>query len=593
MSSVFRFQCPTAIAPGNTEKLLRKRKRREVIDLIPIAADSSSITDTNGTWPIEAYRNFAAGRRVTLTRIEADLIAIANPGVRPPAVLEDDHPWLPRMPFLSNSEANFRSLNSIIRLYGRHLVTAAAFCDVKWNTICNAIRTKNDMDARFYTAWHLPIQDVFILEELRLDRSVVAIDFNAMYSACMQQRFPKSAAMRYISYNRDVRSDECLPIGLYRCVLRNPFSDFIWKHNPFRSFFSGRHLQTMLSEPVEVDLHEFEVDFFRRHFKHIHLIDAVISDQSIEHPLAREVRRSFARRKHYHAQGNKPLADREKYLATLMSSCSQRPSRSRRIFGSRNGADEYLLNNYGIKSNADEPDSASEIWLRGRKGITAAVTPNGLTVDAPDLLDGTAHFLLNQRIVARGRICILEAMERISNSVPDVEICYVNIDSIHFSLPTIHLANTLASLEAEASKEMGSFRIESVTRHGLWLEPGRYWLYSEIVEKFRNRGVSDRVKPFKDHAIHVTSRKIGDLHIPIRMTIRMDRTMSDTRSVIDDVHVGIARQSLIEVGNASSFVGVLEQLDVNQKTSISKRIRAFEDLRVRVDRKTSRCLGTS
>jgi hypothetical protein len=338
-----------------------------------------------------------------------------------------------------------------------------------------------------------------------------------------------------------------------------------------------------LSEPVEVDLNEFELAFYRRHFEQIHIIDAVISDQGIPHPLAKEVRRSFARRRNYRAQDNKALAEREKYLSTLMSSCANRPSRSRLAFQRRDDAIEHLRANHGISSPDDEPDSATDEWLRRSKGIKVDSGPVGVSVDVPEIRDGSACFVLGQRIVARGRIVLLEIMERILSIAPDVEICYTNIDSVHFSLPTIHLATVLEELKAEASDAMGSFKIEAVTRHGLWLEPGRYWLYSDCVEKFRNRSVGDQLAPFKDHAIHVTSRRIGDLYIPISATLRMDRTMSDMRNIVFDPEAGVARQRLIEIDSATSFAHVLDLLDENRRHCIPERLRAFKALR--------KCLG--
>jgi len=452
---------------------------------------------------------------------------------------------------------------------------------------------KSDLDHRFFTAWHLPIQDVFVLEERRPERSVISIDFNAMYSACMQQKFPKPAAMRQVNYDRDVKAGECLPIGLYRCLISSPNSEFIRKHNPFRSFFSGKQLQASLAQAIEVDLNEFEIDFFHRHFKKIYVIDAVISNTSIVHPLAREVRRSFAKRKHYRSQGNKPLADREKYLSTLMSSCSHRPIKSRTNFNSRDAMSEYLSTNYGINPHVEEPDCASEHWMRGRKGIVVSETPDGFSVDGPDVLDGNACFLLNQRIVARARIVLLAKMEEIFCTVPDVEICYVNIDSIHFSLPTIDLADTVKALQADASDEMGSFKIEVVARHGLWLEPGRYWLYSDKVQKFKNRGIGNRLKPFIDHAIYLTSRKLGELHIPIRMTIQMDKTMSDSRSIIEDPLSSISRQVFVEIGGDTAFSDILQQLELNGMGGTLKRMQAFKNLEVLIARNSSCCFRKS
>ena len=314
----------------------------------------------------------------------------------------------------------------------------------------------------------------------------------------------------------------------------------------------------------------------------VHLVDAVICDQSIAHPLAREVLRSFARRRHYQAQGNKPLADREKYLSTLMSSCSQRPNRSRFHFASSEAASLHLSAKYGIRPNKDEPDSASENWRDGRKGVVVADTADGLFVEAPETQDGSACFIFNQRIVARARIELLEMMETISVIVPGVEICYANIDSIHFSVPTVKLGDTLEHLRDQASEELGSFKIEAVTQHGLWLEPGRYWLYADNVEKFKNRSVGDGRNPFKDHSIHVLSQEISGLHIPMKLTVRMDNSMSTARAMALDIGTGIIRQRLIEIGDQTSFSDVLDQLEDNRKLSNPQKMKAFYHLKHRL-----------
>ncbi|WP_143028659.1 hypothetical protein [Ruegeria marina] len=142
------------------------------------------------------------------------------------------HPWLPASHFLNDSKASFRTIVEVLDRYGFHFVNAAQFSDTKWTTICNALRTKNDYDTRFYAAWHTPIQEAFVLEERRPGRSVISIDFNAMYPACMQESFPDPSALRHVYYGRDLSPHETLPIGLYRCVLNGPASELIARHNP-------------------------------------------------------------------------------------------------------------------------------------------------------------------------------------------------------------------------------------------------------------------------------------------------------------------------------------------------------------------------
>lgn len=584
MSRVYRFHGPTDLHLDTEPILLRKRKRRGEQSIDLLSADISSICDADGVRPIETYEGARSRRTFTLTRREADLIALANPGVEPPTALEVRYPWLPRIPFLNDAAASYEAAGSLVRRYGHHFVTAVSYCDEKWNTVCNAIRRKNSLDARFHTAWHAPIQDVYLLEERRPDRSVVAIDFNSMYSACMQHAFPHPASLKHVPFNRYLERGERLDLGLYRCLLSTPSTEFIQRHNPFRSFFAGRRLLASLSEPVEVDLNEFEVEYFSRHFGSIYLLDAVISKESISHPLAKEARRCFARRRNFTAQGNQPLADREKYLATLLSSCTDRPDRIHRVFRQREQALGYLRRAHGISPPEDEPESSIDAWLRRGSHIRMVGRSDGFAVDGVDIHTAFACFLLGQRIVARGRITMLEAMEQVVDAAPGVQICYTNIDSIHFSLPTDHLDRVVAELRSKASDQMGSFKIEAITSHGLWLEPGRYWLYGNEVEKFRNRSIGDRVNAFRDHSIHVASRRIGNLHIPIRVTLQMDKSMSDARTLQVDSRSGIVLQRLLEVRSDTPFESVLDHLERNRQTSTPARMRAFRDLEHRLSR---------
>jgi hypothetical protein len=590
MSKVYRFDGPARLLVNAEPVLLRKRKKRPLTPFWLVAADACSITDKDGTRPIETYRCLSGQRAVTLTRQESDSIALSNPGMQPPMALEDLQPWLPKQSYRNDSVSSFRTLKSIVKQFDQKFVYASAYCDQKWNTVCNSLRQKNALDARFYTAWHLPIQEAYVLEENRPGRSVVAIDFNGMYLACMQHLFPKPSGLRLVRLNTALCESTALSCGLYRCIIEGPLTEFIISHNPFRSFYSGRQLRTRLDDPVEVDLNEFELEFFRHHFKRIYLIEAVISDKVVAHPLAKEVRRSFAKRRNYRHQGNKALADREKYIATLMTSCSHRPARLSQTFETLGQAMASLGIMYGIVPSNDEPEVATSVWLQGRKGISLRSQNPNTAMQGPNTHDGSACFLLAQRIVARGRIVLLEMMERILLRGTDIEICYTNIDSIHFSLPTEHLAPLLGWLKSEGSDALGSFKIESVTRHGLWLEPGRYWLYSDEIVKFRNRSIGSQRQPFKDYSTYVVNRQLGELNVPIKATIRMDRSMSPTRSVSIDADSGLTRQRLIEIGNGSTFNEVLDELEHNHRHATPVRMAAFAALRERMG--SPRCAVT-
>lgn len=582
MTWVARHHAPGRGEPYERPALLRKKRPRPGPRLVAHGVDRSLIVSDAGAVPLDEYEEPPGGRAVVMTRREADLVALANPGRRPPVALEEAHSWLPDQFYLDNARASHAAAVMLLRRFGAHLVEPGTYCDERWNTICNALRRVNGHDVRFHYAWHLPIQEAFVLEEDRPERTVVAIDFNGMYGACMQERFPKPSALRHVELNRPHQPGERLTHGLYRCVLEQPSTDFIRRHNPLRTLFAGRRLRTSLDGPVEIDLNEFEVAWFARHFERIRLVDAVTSAETMPHPLAREARRCFARRADYRAQGNEPLANREKFLATLLSSCASRPRRQRTDFPSRGAAMDHLRRIHGIDPPSDEPDVSVDAWLLRHGGSATRTEGGSIRVTMPTLNDGSACFLLGQRIVARGRITLLETMERVLALSPTVRLCYANIDSIHLSVADVDADRVLETLRSWSGDGMGSFKIEAVTRGGLWLEPGRYWLHSDEVDKFRNRGVGDRRRPFRDHAVHVTSRRVGDLHVPIRMTIRMERTMSDARSLVPAAN-GTIEQRMVEVGDNSSYASVLDALGANRSAHIPERMAAFRRLALRME----------
>lgn len=142
MSRVYRFDGPADLPAHAEPQLLRKRKKGAVAPFYLVAADAYTITDNNGTRPIETYQVVPGQRSVTLTKRESDLIVLSNPGVPPPKALEDLHPWLPKQCYLNDSASSFETMKLTIRRFDRHLVWASEYCDEKWNTICNALRQK-------------------------------------------------------------------------------------------------------------------------------------------------------------------------------------------------------------------------------------------------------------------------------------------------------------------------------------------------------------------------------------------------------------------------------------------------------------------
>lgn len=582
MINVCRFQEHSVILDQNLKFRLKKKKQQSAPSWFFLGVDAEFFCDEHGRRSLTTFACPSNQISLTLTQREADLIAFNNPGQRPPKALEVIFPWIPPQKYLGNAEDEYNLLISVIQKYSAHFISSTNFCNLRWNTVCNSVRMVNSLDARFYSAWHLPLQDAFVLEETRPDRTVISIDYNAMYAACMQHMFPNPGALRLVKFNRELMPDEPLVPGLYRCRLGGEISQFIKKYNPFRHFLSGRYVGFSLECEISVDLNEFELDFYKSHFSKIYIEDAVITEELIVHPLALESRRSFSRRKNFKSQENKVLADREKFHMTLMASSTNRPNKQVHKFSEFKSALNFTRQRFGIWPHQSEPVAAVENWLSGKKSVSFFRGKNNIFVNMPALYDGSACFSLSQRIIARSRIIVLKQMEKLNSFASSIEICYCNIDSIHFSLPSNLLPLVFDRLLTNVSDKMGDYKIESITANGLWLEPGRYWLYTKNIEKFKNKGVSDGLNPFKERKSYIVIRNIEGLHIPIFASISMANTLSDSKGLMPDSKTGLNRHHFLNISNSFEYKHVLDQFILNRAQVIQHKMTAFYKLKKRL-----------
>jgi hypothetical protein len=94
-------------------------------------------------------------------------------------------------------------------------------------------------------------------------------------------------------------------------------------------------------------------------------------------------------------------------------------------------------------------------------------------------------------LFAEARVKMLNTLEYIMK-FPEClpEICYVNVDSVHISVPSEYaekikkymvegkLADTYED-NANNSPQLGKLKLEHEVDKGIWLSPGRYWLIKD------------------------------------------------------------------------------------------------------------------
>ncbi|MGJ4727903.1 hypothetical protein [Luteimonas sp. SDU101] len=350
------------------------------------------------------------------------------------------------------------------------------------------LRSKNGLDGFFARLSPAPYQEVFRLCEERPDRTVLALDFNSMYGACMQGPFPDPASLRYRDHRDEEYSGACHGTGMYRVRLAGPVGDFIASHHPFRIALYGDRYPFRLDNGTDVEtlVTDNELSFLARHFKSVRILESITSRNAIVHPLAHDARRLYRDRMRAGAQGQRV---RERILklqiAALHSATAKRRQRTMQF----RTVEECLAHIAGT-FRLDFPATwATGEQLRAlrRMGIASVVVGEGgvrariKDPHAPDSL----HCLAS-RVIANARLRMLQLLELLWGLGADV--CYVNADSVHVSVERHRVEAVLASLAELSGTGMGALRIQCVADAGFWFDPGRYWLFAggEVV-RFANK----------------------------------------------------------------------------------------------------------
>jgi hypothetical protein len=108
------------------------------------------------------------------------------------------------------------------------------------------------------------------------------------------------------------------------------------------------------------------------------------------------------------------------------------------------------------------------------------------------------------------------------------------------------------------------------------------YLYSNnTINKFKNKGVSDGINPFKEYKIYIVNHNIDDLHIPVKTSISIANTLSDAKGLTQDLATNLYRQSHPKISKNIDFKQVLSQLKQNRTEVIQKKLAALHQLKVK------------
>jgi hypothetical protein len=300
-------------------------------------------------------------------------------------------------------------------------------------------------------------QEAFKLRETSGKRTIFAIDVNSM--------FPYTMTLNHYSHPKVIKE---LKVRLFEdlagvdngMVLASfDFSDEffgkIYPHYFFdvngRKYFEYKQLDFFwISIP--------ELKAIKPYITNIRLKKAYYSPIDIEHPLAGTIKHFYGLRKEYKGTVYEKIIKK-----FLVGSHSCTNSREFQYIDLSRFKDFYHVSSYFFS--------------------------RGFLIRTPEELLYMADFLsehkmtdkyipsLTSEIYSKSRVLLLKTIMDLKEKFPSVELCYINIDCIHFSVPDEIASEVKSYLEANyIGNELGQFKIEAIAKYGAWFCPGRYYL---------------------------------------------------------------------------------------------------------------------
>ena len=350
------------------------------------------------------------------------------------------------------------------------------------------LRFKNKLDYFFAFAYKGGYSEVFKLKEEREDRVIVAFDYNSMYVDSMMGKFMEPKSIKYKNYRNEKINLDQLENGLYRVILKNIKDTFFKKFHPFKYMKQNSSFYFNIEENqyIEILLFKNEIEYYKRFFNDIEIIEGFYSKNEIDHPLKEYAQNLYKERLRYKTEGNTLMNDLCKYKLITIHSSTNAKRFKKLYFSTKGEIVNYLSLKYMINFPEHLTSEEKLALFEDKNYFTFTKYKNGYQTKMINFNTYESVYSLSSQILANSRIKMLQTIEKFLQH-NSVEICYINIDSIHISIQKEELDAFLIKNKNIISNKLGDLKIESISEKGYWFDIGRYWLMSNNkVDIFKN-----------------------------------------------------------------------------------------------------------
>lgn len=303
-------------------------------------------------------------------------------------------------------------------------------------------------------------QEAFKLRETSGKRTIFAIDVNSM--------FPYTMTLNHYSHPKVIKE---LKVRVYEDLtgidngmvlasfdFADEFFGKIYPHYFFdvdgRKYFEYKQLDFFwISIP--------ELKAIKPYITNLRLQKAYYSPIDIEHPLSGMIKHFYALRQEYKGTVYEKII--KKFLVGSHSCTNSRDF-------------QYI----DLTRFKDFYQASAYFFSRG----FLIRTPQELLYMADFLTEHqmTDKYIpsLTSEIYSKSRVLLLKTIMDLRAKFPSTQLCYINIDCIHFSVPDEIATEVKSYLEATyVGSELGKFKIEAIAKYGAWFCPGRYYLLDQ------------------------------------------------------------------------------------------------------------------
>jgi len=350
------------------------------------------------------------------------------------------------------------------------------------------VTKKSSLDSCFYNVIGGGYQEIFKFKEESENRVVIALDFNSMFPSCMSGEFINPKNLFYIDFKDEKLDEGAFLPGLYRVIFSNPIDDQFNKHHPFKYRVANQSFNFELtkSDKVDVILHHFELDYYKRFFEKHEVIEGVISSNSISHPLFSRATRLYNQRLGFKKNldsSNELLA---KFKLVSMHSVTNPVKINTKKFNVQCKLIQFLEQNFSFSFEEGMSDNDNIKIINSFQQFTVLYHDGTWTLKYPNVKNNESIYCFSSTIIARSRLKMVKAIMSVLK-FESVDLCYCNIDSLHISVEKNKLDNLMSGISCLISPAMGDFKVEAIADKGYWFDVGRYWLIDDSsVIKYRN-----------------------------------------------------------------------------------------------------------